>query len=323
MAMNPMQRKAHNSFLLGMLITLLITGIIIALLIMQLMKVKNEQQKQVASLKNVYVLLEDINSGDEITAEKLKLQEVDSSMTPGNSLSATELEEKTNITDANGNIIKKVSVIAKINLKQGTVITSDMIAENGELTSDLRRQEYNMINLPTQVKTGDYIDVRLRLPNGTDYIVLPRKQVEVASVDGTDASTTIWLNLKETEILTMSCAIVESYQIPGSVLYANTYVEAGLQTTTQVTYLPNDNVINLVSQDPNCVTEARNALIARYNAARAKGNSNERNSINSALTQNSEEATERINEKVQQELQSMQEERQRYLQSLGGGSEDE
>ena len=37
MATNPMQRKARNSFLLGMLVMLLISGVIIALLFMQLM----------------------------------------------------------------------------------------------------------------------------------------------------------------------------------------------------------------------------------------------------------------------------------------------
>ena len=36
MATNPMQRKARNSFLLGIVVTLLITGAVIAFLILQL-----------------------------------------------------------------------------------------------------------------------------------------------------------------------------------------------------------------------------------------------------------------------------------------------
>ena len=36
MATNPMQRKARNSFLLGILVTLIISGIIIAFLFIQL-----------------------------------------------------------------------------------------------------------------------------------------------------------------------------------------------------------------------------------------------------------------------------------------------
>ena len=35
MAMNPMQRKANNYLLIGVLVTLLITGSIIAILVMQ------------------------------------------------------------------------------------------------------------------------------------------------------------------------------------------------------------------------------------------------------------------------------------------------
>ena len=44
MATNPMQRKARNSFLLGMLVMLLISGAIIALLFMQLMN-KNKKER--------------------------------------------------------------------------------------------------------------------------------------------------------------------------------------------------------------------------------------------------------------------------------------
>ncbi len=51
MATNPMQRKARNSFLLGMLVTLVITGAIIALLFMQLMnKTKKEQEDKIKML---------------------------------------------------------------------------------------------------------------------------------------------------------------------------------------------------------------------------------------------------------------------------------
>ena len=45
MAKNPMQRKAQNSFLLGMLVTLLITGMIIAFLVIQLTQLTKDQKK--------------------------------------------------------------------------------------------------------------------------------------------------------------------------------------------------------------------------------------------------------------------------------------
>ena len=43
MAMNPMQKKARTSFLLGMFLTLIITGIVIGLLILQISKMKEER----------------------------------------------------------------------------------------------------------------------------------------------------------------------------------------------------------------------------------------------------------------------------------------
>ena len=44
MASNPMQRQARNFFLLGMVITLLISMAVVALLFMQMKKVKEENQ---------------------------------------------------------------------------------------------------------------------------------------------------------------------------------------------------------------------------------------------------------------------------------------
>ena len=56
MAVNPMQRKARNSFLLGVLLTLLITGIVITLLFLQLKKMNDEKVAEAALKVNVYVL---------------------------------------------------------------------------------------------------------------------------------------------------------------------------------------------------------------------------------------------------------------------------
>ena len=55
-------------------------------------------------------------------------------------------------------------------MNKNTVITLEMIAKSDEtLTDDIRRQEYNCVVLPLDLETGDYIDLRLMLPNGQDY----------------------------------------------------------------------------------------------------------------------------------------------------------
>ena len=51
-----------------------------------------------------------------------------------------------------------------------------MIKTGEMLLSDVRTQEYNMITLLSQLQTGDFVDIRLRLPSGQDYIVVSKKQ---------------------------------------------------------------------------------------------------------------------------------------------------
>ena len=76
MATNPMQRKARNSFLLGMVVMLLISGLIIAFLFIQL---KNKMDKEKAELQasvQAYVLNQDVSSGQVITTDMLTKQTV-------------------------------------------------------------------------------------------------------------------------------------------------------------------------------------------------------------------------------------------------------
>lgn len=316
MAKNPMQRKAQNSFLLGMLVTLLITGMIIAFLVIQLTQLTKDQKKLQGNMRSVYIVSQDIASGENVTVEKINLKSVDITTVPSNVLTAEALEGITNVVDENGNLIKIIDVVAKINLKQGTVLTSDMVAEAGELAADLRTQEYNMIMLPSQINTDKYVDIRLRLPNGKDYIVVSHKKVTVPEIDGAPSLNTISVNMDETETLTLSCAIVESYKIKGSILYASQYIEPGLQAAATPTYIPDDETLNLISRDPNCVAEAKQALFKRNNDAANKGAV--RNPINNGIRDNSEQEIENSVAGLEAELQKAQEERQKYLESLGG-----
>ena len=66
MASNPMQRKANMYLLIGVFVTLLITGSIIGILIMQHVKLKNEIDAEHQSMQTVYVTSKDIKSGDEV-----------------------------------------------------------------------------------------------------------------------------------------------------------------------------------------------------------------------------------------------------------------
>ena len=315
MAMNPMQRKANNSFLLGILITLLITGLIIAFLIFQLSNLNKQMQEEEAKLKQVYVLNTDIMSGQVITSDMLEMKTIDGSAIPANAITPVDVDNKGTVVDeSTGNVIRKLDVVTKIDLKSGTILSSEMIATADELSSDLRRLEYNVVQFPSQLQTGDFIDIRLRLPSGEDYIVVSHKEVEIPVVDGIDSENTMIIKMNEVETLTMSSAIIEAYIAEGSYLYATRYVDAGMQEAATPTYLPSDSVINLMNKDPNCANEAKQELFKRNNDSSYK--SAVRNPINDELNQNSEDAQDNIISSVEEELKAAQEERQKYLESL-------
>ena len=86
MATNPMQRKARISFILGMLLTLLICGVIIALLFMQIKKYQDKEKADVASQVQVYALNTDVGSGQVITSDMYSRITVNRSMVPADAI---------------------------------------------------------------------------------------------------------------------------------------------------------------------------------------------------------------------------------------------
>ena len=298
MAMNPMQRKANNYLLIGIFSTLVVTGAIIAFLFMQLRNLRAAEQKREGAMKTVQVASEDIKSGGQIL-EKITTKKVDGQFAPANSLTK-EITEKT---------------IAKINLNKGTIITDDMVQESEEeTTNDLRKQEYNMIIMPSQISNGDYVDIRLMLSSGVDFIVASKKQVTIPEIDGVPSANTMIVNMDETEILVMSNAIVEAYIDQGSILYATTYVEPGMQTSVTPTYVPSGTVQNAINANPNITQEAKNTLFARYNQNAGMRT----NVVDQTLAQYNQDRVDNIEAGIQEQITKARQERERYLETLGG-----
>lgn len=297
MAKNPMQRKARNSFILGMFITLIITGSIIGLLVFKLININKENKEKEQELKNAYVLVTDIKSGDSIKLENLKKVDIETNIIPSNAITLSQIEENT---------------IAKIDLKTGTILSSDMITNSDDkTTNDTRVQEYNMILLPSQINTNEYVDIRLRLPSGLDYIVVSKKKIEIPQVLGVASESTFSVKLNESETQTMSSAIVESYIMEGSILYVAKYVEPGIQGSSVPTYVPSTAVQEAIRQNSNITVEARNALVTRFNESITT-----RNSINSVLNTYNDKSKENVEKSVEEEVNKAMQERKKYLDAL-------
>ncbi len=263
MAMNPMQRRARNSFLIGFLVALVVMALVV-LVLLQKMKSLNEAKEAIEQLqKSVYVAADDLESGQVISLDDFSMEKVQSTV------DQTEIinEDDFKLTDEEGNILlnaddEEISreMMMKINVPKGTIVTKDMIVPTGEEVADSERlAEYNMILLPSHLKNGDYIDIRLSLATGQDYIVISKKRVY-----GTTEQA-IWLKLDEDEILTLNNAIVEAYIVQGAKLYAFPYTEPGMQLAATTTYVPSADVVRMIGDSPNVTDEAKSALNQKLN----------------------------------------------------------
>lgn len=313
--MNPFEKKARSSFIKGLLIAGLIGIIVIVILTVQIFKMRGEENQRIASQKNVVIIKQDIKSGEEITSDMLLTVKANSEVASTGAMTMADFSTLSTATDDAGNTAN-LRVLAKIDISAKTVITEDMLStEETAVSNDLRQQEYNMIVLPSTLADGDTIDIRLRLPNGADYIVLSKKKVKLADLNGAVSATTILINVTEDQILTMSAAIVDAYKISGSKLYATKYTDPGLQAVATATYIPSNDTINLIDKDPNIVTTARNALITRYNENYSTYRTGIQSTINSieSSTQQS-----RVESGTSSETATQQAERKTYLDSLAG-----
>ena len=298
--MNPLERKARNSFIKGLVVAGLIGLIGIIVLVIILVQMKGEEQARIDAQKNVYVLKTSVQSGTVITQDMFTTVKADANVAPTDAVTASSYSSIA--YDEEGN---ELEVVAKIDIAANTIVTTNMITTSDNInTDDVRKEEYNMISLPSDLETGDTVDVRLRMPDGTNYIVVSKKKVTVLDQGGIPSVNTISLDLSEGEILMMSNAIVESY--------ITRYVEPGMQAGAITTYVPSAEVQNLINNDPNVVAQAKQELLTRFN--NYTGN---RNNVTDELnTMDADERADSVATGTSSEISDAQDARQSYLDSM-------
>lgn len=157
--------------------------------------------------KQVYVLNKDIVQGQTITDDMLTQVRVHIGTVP---------------TGAIGGSSEAVGQVAKFNIAAYMPLTSNMLTQKIE-SADVREQEVNTILMPSDLTEGQFVDIRIMFPNGTDYIVLAGKQVNKIS------GQTMWFSLKEDERLILNSAMVDSFLNKGTKLYATIYKDPQAQ----------------------------------------------------------------------------------------------
>ena len=304
MASNPMQKKARNSFLLGMVITLVVCALIGVLLYALTAKQNQKKEEEEGVLTYAYRLKTNIPAAQEIT-----VADVEEIIVTEKAVPAGAFASKTKTTNSKGKETWVPTAFqggykAKVDLNAGTILASSLVYEGEEITDDVRYIEYNMLTLDTTIDMGSFIDIRLTLPNGLDLIVVSKK--EVKSIIG----NTIGLELSEGEILMMESAIVEAYIMNASKLYATQYIEPGIQEAALNTYVPTSEVQNLIKANNNNIQEtAKSALAARFDASL-------RDNINSSKAQYSMDELDNLEEGLKEEIENAKAAREAYLSGL-------
>ena len=294
MAVNPMQKKARNSFLLGMIITLVVCAIIGVILYIAVIGPENKASKEKGTATKAYALNRDVKSGQEITADMLSPINTYSNLIPQNYIDSTILTR----------VESGKKVVAKVDLYKNTILTASTVTtEENTVTKDVRTMEYNMLTLPINLTIGDYVDIRITFPDGQDFIVIAKK--EIKNIQG----NTVTFDMSEADIVMLNSAIVESYIMKASNIYIAKYVEPGMQEKAANTYVPTAEVIRLIETDSNIVSTAKNELTSRFDA-------NIRNQMNSTVNQKSEQGLTKVEEGIQKQIEDAKKAREEYLSSL-------
>lgn len=265
---------------------------------------------------SVASLFED-KGNDKIVANGSK-KEFASTITPGgsdnNSGSSNTSSGNTNTNNNNNNnsssdTKSEKTIVATIDIPKGTIVTEKMLTNKQEavtdtnnITSTYRLVEYTMIMLPTELEKGDTIDIRMSYPNGQDFIVASKKVVEKTD------SISIWMKLREDEILKMNSAVVESYSVEGAKLYAVNYTQPGIQAPANPNYPVSARVYELLMSDPNIATAIQNEYRNKINTYTVT-----RGSINEIIKATDDELKSRISSGVQKEIKERAEKRQAFI----------
>ncbi len=149
-----------------------------------------------------------------------------------------------------------VGKTAVINIVSNLQITPEMLIEDTPIGQSDEKMLYEIpfVTVGKSVNEGDFVDVRLFVPNGDDFIVLSKKEIRQIIREENAKEEKIVVLLSEKEIITLSSAYNDLRLLKGSKMYLAKYVDGTLQESALATYPVNKYVENLIKTN-NLVTE--------------------------------------------------------------------
>lgn len=149
---------------------------------------------------------------------------------------------------------------AIVDIYEGMTVMENMVTPV-DIETDTREYEMQVVNLMTDQQEDDVVDIRIMFPDGSDFLVLPKKQIKNLNLP----NCVFWTYLNEEEILRMASATIDAYTITGTKIYATRYVESNLQEEAVPTYLVNASIQDQMDStssyyDKNLLTKATTTL---------------------------------------------------------------
>lgn len=134
----------------------------------------------------------------------------------------------------------------KVDINPGTIISMDMLMDDASEADKRYTRELTFTSLPVGTVVGDYIDVRLILPNGEEYVVVSHERIERLY----DTTITIHVSEEENQIINSMFAELGQYQ-GFTFAYLVKYIEPGKDVDTVAFYPVQEDMKELVMLNPN------------------------------------------------------------------------
>lgn len=248
-----MTRKTAKMITSALVLVSIIAIAMIVLVILGRNSIKNYEE-EISSLKYniesnqkyVYVASGDIEAGDDVKQDvNVIKQQIASGVDIG-----LYVTDEDFVSD----------VIALVDIPSGQPIMKNMLT-NEDVSGGTMEVEINVATLLVDSSVNDYVDVRIAFADGSDYIVLAKKQMKNLIYD----TSTWYTDLNEQEIMTLTSAITDAYSNTGTYIYLTRYTNPTIQAANQCTYPVNGIVHDIVTgsgstTDPNVDKESTTYL---------------------------------------------------------------
>lgn len=196
------------------------------------------QLSAIGTMTNVYQVNSTKCSGDVITASDLVAVSVP--MSTINDASITDINEL-------------VGQVYRVDINPGTIMSKDMLMKTPvNQTKGVYTRELIFESVPVGTMAGDYVDIRMILPNGEEYVILAHKQIKRLE------ETTITIEVSEEEHVILNAAIQDLGVYEGFCLaYMTRYLEPGNDINVVAYYPVQKDMENYVKFSPNITDPTR------------------------------------------------------------------